>query len=194
MKRLAIFWWVFAIRGGLAVLFAGVLSFSGSLLGTIFFDPVTLVFLSLLLGSYVLGNAILYGVAGGFAIEHRDRHGWLMLGESCFAIVLAIYIGGSLLVTAHSLALLAGIHALGTGCFQACLAAKVRQQPSDRFYLLLLGGCAVVSLCVGAAFLANHTESLPPVTHWLSLYELFYGLTTIVFSYGLRRETAPVQW
>src|SRR5471030_3329035 len=124
MKNLGLFWWVFAIRGGLALLFSGVLGFSGSLLGTIFFDPVTLIFLSLLLGFYVFSNAILYGVAGGFAVEHKHPFGWLMVGESCFAIVLAIYIGHSLLVTAHSLALLGGIHALGTGCFQAGLAFK----------------------------------------------------------------------
>ncbi len=188
MRNLGLFWWLFAIRGGLALLFAGVLCFLGSLLGTIFFDPVTLIFLSLLLGSYVFGNAILSGVAGGFAIEHKHPFGWLMLGESCFAVVLAIYIGHSLFVTAHSLALLAGIHALGTGCFQACLAFKVRQ---DRFYLTLLGACAVASLCVGIAFLANHTEALQPITRWLSAYELLYGLTGIVFACGLHREPSP---
>lgn len=191
MDRFASFWWLFAIRGGLALLFAGVLSFSGSLLGTIFFDPVMLVFLSLLLGSYVLGNAILYGVASIFAIEHRHPHGWLLLAESLFAAVLAAYIGHSLLVTAHSLALLAGIHALGTGLFQAGLAARLRHRPSDRPYLALLTACAILSIAVGIAFLAFHTEALRSVASYLSLYELVYGLVSITFATGLHRRAVP---
>ncbi len=131
MKDLSMFWWVFALRGGFALLFSGILYFAGSLLGTIFFDPVTLVFLSLLLGSYILGNALLLGVAGGFSIDHHRSLGWLMLAECAFAIVLAGYIGHSLLVTSYSLALLAGLHAVGTGCFQAALAFHVRRDPAD---------------------------------------------------------------
>ncbi len=188
MNDLAMFWWVFALRGGFALLFSGILYFAGSLLGTIFFDPVTLVFLSLLLGSYVLGNALLLGVAGGFAIEHHRHFGWLLLGECCFAIVLAGYIGHSLLITAHSLALLAGLHALGTGCFQAGLALRVRQ---DHSYLCLLSACAVVSMGVGIAFLAHHTEALRPVAHWLSVYEFLYGAVVIAFARGLHRGVAP---
>ena len=46
MKELRMLWWAFAIRGGGAVLFSGILFYSGSLLGTIFFDPVMLVFLA----------------------------------------------------------------------------------------------------------------------------------------------------
>lgn len=188
MKDLAIFWWVFSLRGGFALLFAGILYFAGSLLGTIFFDPVTLVFLSLLLGSYILGNALLLGVAGGFAIEHHRHFGWLLLGECCFAIVLAGYIGHSLLITAHSLALLAGLHALGTGCFQAGLTFKVRQDPSDRGYLCLLSACTLISMCVGIVFFVYHTEALRPIVHWLSVYELLYGAVVIAFARGLHRR------
>jgi len=190
MKNLAMFWWLFAIRGGLALLFSAVLSFSGSLLGTIFFDPVTLIFLSLLLGSYVFGNAILYGVAGGYAIEHKHPLGWLLVGESIFAVALAAYIGLSLLITAHSLALLAGLHALGTGCFVVGLALKLRRHDAERdagFYLTLLCISAVVSFATGITFLANHTAELRPITHWLSLYELLYGLVVIAFARGLYR-------
>jgi len=188
MKQMAMFWWVFALRGGFALLFAGILFCAASLLGTIFFDPVMLVVLSLLLGSYVLGNAILLGVAGGFAIEHHRPLGWLLLGECGFAVLLAGYIGLSLLITADSLALLAGLHAAGTGCFQAALAVKVRH---DRPYVLLLSACAVVSLCAGVLFLTHHGDALRPIAHWLSGYELLYGIVVIAFARGLHHQVAP---
>src|SRR5580698_6894702 len=93
------FWWVFAVRGGLAIVFAIVLFLASSFLGIFFFDPVTLVYMSLLLGSYVLGNGLLLGVAAGFAYEHRLHLWWLTLFESGFALMLAGYIGFSLLMT-----------------------------------------------------------------------------------------------
>ena len=177
------FWWVFAVRGGLAMVFAIVLFLASSFLGIFFFDPVTLVYMSLLLGSYVLGNGLLLGVAAGFGFEHHCHLWWLALGESCFALLLGIYIGISLMMTPESLALLAGIHALGTGCFQAALAVKVRQ---DRPILLLLGLAGVFSVALGIMFL-QHIHQAPRVTtQVLSGYELFCGIASVVFALRLR--------
>src|SRR6202451_1900513 len=108
-----IFWWIFAVRGGLAVVFAVVLFLASSFLGIFFFDPVTLVYMSLLLGSFVLGNGLLLGVATAFAFEHQLHLRWLTLCEGCFELLLGVYIGISLLMTPQSLAFLAGLHALG---------------------------------------------------------------------------------
>jgi hypothetical protein len=47
-RPLALCWWIFAVRGGLAVVFAVVLFLISIFLGIFFFDPVTLVYLSLL--------------------------------------------------------------------------------------------------------------------------------------------------
>jgi uncharacterized membrane protein HdeD (DUF308 family) len=177
------FWWVFAVRGGLAAVFAIVLFLASSFLGIFFFDPVTLVYMSILLGSYVLGNALLLGIAAGFGFEHHVHLWWLALCESCFALLLGVYIGISLIMTRESLAFLAGIHALGTGCFQAALAVKVRQ---DRPILLLLGLAGVFSVALGIMFL-QHIHQAPRVTtQVLSGYELFCGLSSIVFALRLR--------
>src|ERR1700678_1903566 len=115
VQDLRMCWWSFAVRGGLAIVFAIVLFLASSFLGIFFFDPVTLVYMSLLLGSYALGNALLLGVAAGFGFEHHLHLWWLALCESCFALLLSVYIGISMLITPESLAFLGGIHALGTG-------------------------------------------------------------------------------
>ena len=47
VQPLTLCWWIFAVRGGLAVVFAVVLFLTSSFLGIFFFDPVTLVYLSL---------------------------------------------------------------------------------------------------------------------------------------------------
>jgi uncharacterized membrane protein HdeD (DUF308 family) len=178
-----VFWWVFAVRGGLAVVFAVVLFLASSFLGIFFFDPVTLVYMSLLLGSYVLGNGLLLGVAAGFGFEHHLHLWWLTLCESCFALLLGVYIGISLIMTPESLAFLAGIHALGTGCFQAALAVKMRQ---DRSILILHVLTGVVSVAVGVVFLQHFHQAPRITTQVLSGYELFFGITSIVFALRLR--------
>ncbi len=180
---LALCWWIFAVRGGLAVVFAVVLFLTSSFLGIFFFDPVTLVYLSLLLGSFVLSNGLLLGVAAGFAYEHRLHLWWLALGEGCFALLLGVYIGISLMLTSQSLALLAGIHALGTGCFQIALGMKLRD---DRPNLILLTVGGLVSLCVGVVFLQHLHQAARPTTQALAGYELLNGIIWSILAFRLR--------
>jgi uncharacterized membrane protein HdeD (DUF308 family) len=187
MQDLRLFWWAFAIRGGLALVFAGVLFLGSSFLGIFFFDPVSLVFSSLLLGSYVLGNGLLLGVAAGFAFEHHLHVWWLMLCESCFGVLLSVYIGVSLMLTSRSLALLAGIHALGIGCFQAALAIKLRRDQPCLFLLALIG---VISLGVGILFLAHTNQAARATTQALSAFELYCGIMWIGFAFRLRQTVA----
>jgi hypothetical protein len=185
MDRIDIFWWAFGIRGGFAVLFAGMLAFSGNLLGSLFFDPVMLVLLSILLGFYVFANAILLGVGAGFAFERRLGLGWLLAGESCFALLLGAYISFSLLITSQSIALLAGLHAIGTGCFQACLAFKLQRY--QRFKMLL-SISALIAVSVGALFLLHQAEPPRLISLWLSGFELTYGVIVIAFARALHAE------
>src|SRR5580698_7034177 len=170
------FWWVFAVRGGLAIVFAIVLFLASSFLGIFFFDPVTLVYMSLLLGSFVLGNGLLLAVATGFAFEHQLHLRWLTLCESCFELLLGVYIGISLLMTPQSLAFLAGLHALGNGCFQLALAMKLRREMAN---LLLLGLAGFISLAVGVLFLTHFNQAARATTQALSGFELFCGLVWI---------------
>jgi uncharacterized membrane protein HdeD (DUF308 family) len=183
IQDLRMFWWAFAVRGGLAVVFAVVLFLASSFLGIFFFDPVTLVYLSLLLGSFLLGNGLLLGVAAGFAFEHRLRLRWLTLCESCFELLLGVYIAVSMLMTPQTLAFLAGIHALGNGCFQAALAVKMRDERSNLF---LLGLAGAISLCVGVLFLTHFNQAPRATTQALSGFELFCGIVWIGFAIRLR--------
>ena len=177
-------WWVFAVRGGLAVIFALVLFLASIFLGLFFFDPVAMVYMSLLLGSFVLGNGLLLGVAAGFAHEHRLHVWWSILCEGCFALLLGIFIGISLMLTARSLALLAGLHALGNGSFQTSLARKLRM---DSRQLLLLGTAGLVSFALGIYFLSHIHQGARTTTQALSGFELFSGLLWLGVSLRARK-------
>src|ERR1700761_1380628 len=176
-------WWIFAVRGGLAAIFAIVLFLASSFLGIFFFDPVTLVYMSLLLGSFVLGNGLLLGVSAGFSLEHHLHFWWVVACEAGFAVLLGVYIGVSLVLTPHTLAFLAGIHAVGLGVFQVMLGLKLRD---DGTSLALLTFAGVVSLVVGVLFLSHAHQAARPTTQALSAFELFCGLIWGALSLRLR--------
>ena len=184
IQDLKLCWWSFAVRGGLAVVFAIVLFLVSSFLGIFFFDPVTLIYLSLLLGSFVLGNGLLLAVAAFFSFEHRLHIWWLVLCESVFALALGIFIGVSLLLTRESLAFLAGIHAVGNGCFQTALAFKLHE---NRPNLILLSIAGVISLLVGFLFLTHYHQAPRVTTQALAGFEMFCGIVWMIFAYRLHR-------
>jgi uncharacterized membrane protein HdeD (DUF308 family) len=184
IQDLQLCWWSYAERGGLAIVFAAVLFFASSFLGIFFFDRVTLIYLSLLLGSFVLGNGLILAVAAVFSFEHRMHIWWLVMCESGFTILLGIYIGMSFLLTPQSLAFLAGIHGVGNGCFQTALAIKLR---ADRLNLFLLVIAGIVSLLVGIAFLTHYHQAPRITTQALAGYELFCGIIWMVFAYRLHK-------
>jgi hypothetical protein len=188
MKELGMFWWAFAARGAGAVLFSLILFYAGNLFGTIFFDPIMFVFLALILGFYILSNGILLGVASGYAAEHGVGIWRLLLVECIFDTALGIYVGLTLLLSSESLAWLAGLHALGTGCFLAVLTWKLQ---ANKTYAGILGSAGLISFCGGLAFLLHRKASTPSATHWLGGFELFYGVIIVVFATGLRRHHLP---
>ena len=189
MRELSAFWWAFALRGGVAVVFSGVLFYVSSFFGAIFLDPITVVVLGAMLGFYILGNGVLLGVAAGFAAQHRVGIWQLLLAECVFALGLGAYIGFTLLLSSESLAWLAGLHAIGTGSFVGALAVRVR---AHRSFAALLGMAAVVSMGVGVAFLFHRDAALKSVTQWLGCFELFYGIAIFIFTRGLHRNHVPV--
>ena len=191
IQDLRMCWWSFAVRGSLAIVFAVILFLASSFLGIFFFDPVTLVYMSLLLGSFVLGNGLLLAVAAFFSFEHHMHVWWLLLCESCFALLLGVYIGVSLLLTPQTFAFLAGLDVLGAGLLPI---SSGRQDAARRFQADPSRHCRH-HLCRAWDWLPDPLQSGPRVTtQVLAGFELFCGIVWMVFAYRLqkRRRLPPI--
>jgi uncharacterized membrane protein HdeD (DUF308 family) len=81
--------------------------------------------------------------------------------------------------------LLAGIHAVLTGCFQMALALRLRRYKQ---FKLLLSISALIAMSVGALFLMNQAEPPRLISLWLSGFELAYGVIVIAFARALYAE------
>ena len=158
--ELRLFWWLFAARGGFGLRFAAKLHFTAGLLETLFFDPVMLVYLSVLLCFHIVCGGDRIGVASGFAAEHQLGLWKLLLADCIFAIAFGVYIGLPLLMTSHTLSLWAGVHAVGIGLFQLAMAIKLGRDPPSVCPL----GCAVCFSGSGACIVFSHMEQPMRIT------------------------------
>jgi uncharacterized membrane protein HdeD (DUF308 family) len=185
---LKLFWWFFAVRGGFSLLFGGLLQLVVSLFGNLFFEPIMLVYLSLLLGFYISGSGILLGVASGFAAEHHLGLWKLLLADCIVAVAFGGYIGLSFLMTPHRFGLLAAIHALAIGSFQLALAIRLRH---DRSSMSLMGTASILSAVAGYLFLTHMQQSATITTRWLSYFEILCTMVALPFAWRLYGRNAP---
>lgn len=183
LQHLSSFWWLFALRGGFALLFSGVLFYTSTLMGMVFFDPVLLVVMGLLIGFFVFGNGIILGVATVFAAEHHRPVWRVILAEAVCALALGAYIAGTLLISPRSVAMLAGLLALVTSFSAGVLAIKLRHEKRFGWALALLG---IVSIGIGITFLLNQQAEVKATTAYLSALEMFQGVILLVLTMWLK--------
>ena len=176
------------MRGGLALVFAGLLQIAADLFGTIFFDPVMLVFLALLLGFYIFASGIVLAVAAGFTKEHHLDVWKYLSADAIFALALGTVIAVSLFMTSSTLGLLAGIHALGVGVFQLAMAIRLRY---DRLSTRLLSVASMISLGAGYLFLTHGSQPIGNTTHWLASFELLFATVTLALAWRLHGRGSP---
>lgn len=179
------FWWTFALRGGFAILFAALLLYTSTLMGTVFFDPILLVVMGLLIGFFVFGNGIILCVAAVVAAEHHRPIWRVILAESIFTLALGVYIAAALFISPRSVAVLAGLHALGTGCFEFGLAIKLR---TERRYKWYLGTSGIITVAIGMVFLTHQGADVRPTTAYFSAFELFHGIVFVLAALWLRNS------
>jgi uncharacterized membrane protein HdeD (DUF308 family) len=171
-------WWVFAIRGVAALVFAGL---------AFVWPETTLVVLTVLFGAYVLvdGAALLIALARGDRLAHR--HAWAVGIMGALGIVAGIvtFIWPS--VTAHSLLYIVAIWAIATGMFQLVTAIALRQEPVDEVWMAIGG---IASIVLGALLIAFPSEGLISFVWLVGIWAAVFGVSSLVLAQRLRQMGA----
>ena len=175
-------WWLLALRGCLALLFAMV-AFSlryeigMPLLKEMAFSALTLMFALMAIGA---GVPTIFAAVWGAGREHQW---WLLLLDgavACVAGVVVLLIPGlTLLELTHLIA----IWAMVVCMFELAAAARVRRHIQDEIFLAT---AAAGSFVFGAYLLFHGAAEVQGALLWLALYALFSGLTMLALSLRLR--------
>jgi uncharacterized membrane protein HdeD (DUF308 family) len=167
-------WWVFVLRGGLAVLF-GVLAFA--------WPGIALLALVTLWGAFALADGVLSLIAA-FRIRRQGRPSWplILIGFLGIAVGVATFIWPG--ITAIALLVFIAFWALVTGILQIVMAIRLRKEIENEWFLGLAGALSVV---FGILMIARPGAGALAVAWIIGAYAVFFGVLLIALGFRLRR-------
>jgi len=173
LDQLVRHWWVLALRGVVAILFA-VIAFS--------WPGITLVALVWLWGTYAFLDGVFALTASVRAAESHQRWGMLLLeGLTGIAagIIAFVWTGMTALVLVYLIA----AWAIVTGVLEIAAAVRLRQLIEGEW---LLGLAGILSILVGLIIAARPGVGLLVWVWTVGIYALLVGILMLALAFRLR--------
>lgn len=174
IEHLARFWWLFVLRGVMALIFAVV---------AFIWPAITLSILVVFLGAYLFVDG-LFSLVHGFRIMKRDNHWWVLVLEGVLGIaagLVALFMPG---ITVVFLVALIALWSVVTGILEIVLAVRLRKELKNEWMLVLAG---VFSLLFGILLFAQPLAGVVVIAWWLGVYALVFGLFLVMAGLRLKK-------
>jgi uncharacterized membrane protein HdeD (DUF308 family) len=166
-------WWMFAVRGVLAIVF-GILA--------LIWPESTKTALVLLFGAFVLVDGIFAVAAGIASHEYFDRW-WALLLEGVTGIVIGLTAFFWTDITALVLLYLIAAWAVVTGILEIIAAIQLRQVISGEWAMILDG---LLSVLLGILLLVFPSAGAVTVVWLIGMYAIAAGIIEMIFAFRLR--------
>ncbi|HEY8335830.1 MAG TPA: HdeD family acid-resistance protein [Tardiphaga sp.] len=166
-------WWLFAIRGGLGIIFG--------CLALIFPGP-TILSLVMLFSAYMLVDGVFAIISAVRAIRRKQDRWGLLIFEGLLNVVVgiaAVLLPG---LTVVAFVWLIAAWAIISGALMTAAGFKLNIDHGR--WWLVLGG--LLSLAYGALLIIAPLIGAVVLTWWLGAYALVFGVALLVFSFKLR--------
>ena len=165
-------WWVYVLRGSLAVIF-GVLA--------LVWPGLTLSILIILFGIYAFIEGL---VSIAFAIKHRkEKNWWMPLLEG----LVGLCIGGITFlwpaVTAVALLIFIALWAIITGVLEIAAAIQLRKEMKGEW---ILGMAGIFSILVGILLISNPGTGALAAVWLIGLYAIIFGALMVYLGFNIR--------
>lgn len=168
-------WWIFVLRGVLAVLF-GIVAW--------IWPGLTVAALVILFGAYAFVNGI-FAVIAGIASFGENQRWWAELLVGIAGIILGILTFIWPGVTALALLYLIAAWAIVTGVFEIIAAIELRKA-IDNEWLLGIGG--VLSVIFGLILIIFPGSGAISLVWVIGIYAIIFGVTLIALGFRLRNS------
>jgi uncharacterized membrane protein HdeD (DUF308 family) len=179
LKALAKNWWVFLLRGVVAVL-----------LGlTMWFNPATsLAVMVMFFGAWMLVDGIFTGIVAIVGRKDNAEWGWL-LTSGIMSLLIGVLTLRAPGVTIVVLALFIAAWAFMLGISQIALGWRIRKEVKNE-WMLYLGGA--VALLFGISMLWDPAAGAVSIVWMIALFALFLGISLIMLAFRLKGLRAGV--
>ena len=167
-------WWVLALRGALAILFA---------LVAFFLPGVTATVLVLVFGAYAFVDGIFALIAGLRAARHHGRSAPLLI-EGVLNLLLGVLVLLWPVAALVALVYVIAIWAVITGVL--LIAAGIALIRHSGEWLLILGG--IISVLLGIVLFFAPGAGIVAISWWLGIYALLFGIALLVAAFRMRHH------
>ena len=175
-------WWIFALRGVLALIFAAL---------AFWMPQSALLAMTLAFGAFSLVNGAFNLVAAVRHIQKKERWGWLLFSGIVgilTGVVVLVAPWVATMVMASFLWASVGFWAIFTGVLEISAAVRLRQEIKGEIWLAFSG---LLSIVLGAIvlwiFFSRPVESFLAAGWLLGFYAAVYGVTLLFLSWRLRK-------
>jgi uncharacterized membrane protein HdeD (DUF308 family) len=167
-------WWVLALRGALAILFA---------LVAFFLPGVTVTALVLVFGAYAFVDGIFALIAGLRAARHHGRSAPLLI-EGVLNLVIGILVFLWPIAALVTLIYMIAIWAVVTGV--VLIGAGIALIRHSGEWLLILGG--IISVLFGIVLFFAPGAGIVALSWWLGFYALLFGIALLIAAFRIRHH------
>ena len=175
-------WWIFALRGVLALIFAAL---------AFWMPQSAMLAMTLVFGAFSLVNGAFNLVAAVRHIQKKERWGWLLFSGIVgilTGVVVLVAPWVATMVMASFLWASVGFWAIFTGVLEISAAVRLRQEIKGEIWLAFSG---LLSIVLGAIvlwiFFSRPVESFLAAGWLLGFYAAVYGVTLLFLSWRLRK-------
>jgi len=180
LQKITAHWWLFLIRGIIAILF-GITAFA--------YPAITAVIFVFLFAGYVAADGILTLVSA-VRFSHPDSgRWWWMLIQGVLGIAIGVITILYPYVTAFALGILVAVWAIATGLTEIAAAWRLRKDIPNEIFLIVVG---VLSVLVGIYLSIFPAVALLTLVWVVAFYAILAGILLIALAFRLRSHKSTL--
>ena len=168
-------WWLFLLRGILALVFGVV---------ALFFPAAAFMSLVLVFGAFALVDGV-FALISAFTSNARTENWWWIILEGIFGILIGVLTVIQPAAMGEAWLLLIAAWAIVTGIFEIITAIRLRKAIEGELWLILGG---LVSIVFGVLVLVYPTSGVFAIGFMIGVYAIIFGVTFIALALRLRRH------
>ncbi len=170
-------WWMFLVRGILALIFGIV---------ALVFPLATFQALVLIFGAFALVDGI-FAIVSAFSSNAKTENWWWLILEGALGILIGILTIIQPAAMGEAWLILIAAWALVTGIFEIITAIRIRKQIEGEFWMILSG---LISVAFGVLVFLNPVSGAFAIGFIVGIYAIMFGAMMIALSLKLRKHSA----
>src|SRR5687767_9739354 len=175
--RLARNWWMFLLRGILALVFGVV---------ALFFPAAAFLSLVLIFGAFAFVDGV-FAIVSAFTSEAKSENWWWLILEGALGILIGVLTIIQPAAMGEAWLILIAAWAIITGILEVVTAIRIRKQIEGEFWMILSG---LISVAFGMLVLINPVSGAFAIGVIVGIYAIIFGAMLIALSLRLRKHNA----